>query len=60
MKQVYIRFLNELTDFIPLDRAGNKFVHPFKGSSSVKHVIESIGVPHTEVGEIIVNGDCVV
>lgn len=22
-------------------------------------MIESIGVPHTEVGEIIVNGDCV-
>ena len=58
MKQVYIRFLNELTDFLPLKRAGNKFVYPFKGNPSVTHVIEFISVPHTEVGEIIVNGDC--
>jgi len=59
MKQINICFLNELNDFLPLDQAGSKFVYPFKGSPSVKHVIESIGVPHTEVGEIIVNGDCV-
>lgn len=59
MKHIYIRFLNELNDFLPLDRAGKRFVYPFKGSPSVKHVIKSIGVPHTEVGKIIVNGDCV-
>ena len=59
MKQINICFLNELNDFLPLDQAGSKFVYPFKGSPSVKHMIESIGVPHTEVGEIIVNGDCV-
>ena len=28
----------------------------FQGPQSVKHLIESLGVPHTEIGQVIVNG----
>jgi len=29
----------------------------FNGPQSVKHLIESLGIPHTEIGQISVNGD---
>ena len=50
-----IRFFAELNDFLPADRKDKLFRCPFKGNPSVKHLIESLGVPHTEVGLIRVN-----
>jgi uncharacterized protein with PIN domain len=29
----------------------------FRGPQSVKHLIESLGIPHTEIGPLIVNGE---
>jgi len=29
----------------------------FQGSQSVKHLIESLGIPHTEIGPLIANGE---
>ena len=50
-----IRFLAELNDFLPANRKDILFRCSFKGSPSIKHLIESLGVPHTEVGLIRVN-----
>jgi uncharacterized protein len=56
MTRLYIRFYEELNDFLPMEKRKNKFVYDIFGSPSVKDVIESLGVPHTEVDLILVNG----
>jgi uncharacterized protein len=53
------RFYEELNDFLPSRFKKETFYHPFKGNPSVKDLIESIGVPHTEVDMILVNGESV-
>ena len=57
MNRVYIRFYAELNDFLPPGRRQHTFAHLFRGRVSVKDMIESLGVPHTEVEAIIVNGE---
>lgn len=54
--QVWIRFYEELNDFLPSSKRKVLFPYFFKGTPSVKDVIESLGVPHVEVDLIIVNG----
>lgn len=50
------QFFAGLNEFLLPDRRGGAFSYPFKGQPSVKHLIEALGVPHTEVGRILVNG----
>lgn len=51
------RFYAELNDFLPLARRQTAFDMPTgSGDQSVKHLIEAGGIPHTEVGLILVNG----
>jgi uncharacterized protein with PIN domain len=50
------RFYQELNDFLPLDRRQRWFPYRFRDSPAVKHAIETLGVPHTEVDLILVNG----
>ena len=52
---IHIRFYEELNDFLPRYKRKITFKHTFKGNMSIKDVIESIGVPHTEVDLILVN-----
>lgn len=54
--QVTIRFYEELNDFLPPKQRKKPFTHHFKQPGSVKDLIESLGVPHTEVDLILVNG----
>lgn len=56
---VHIRFYAELNDFLPLDRRQTTFVLPLNRRTSIKDLIESLGVPHTEVDLILVNGESV-
>jgi uncharacterized protein with PIN domain len=56
MNQVYFRFYAELNDFLSPERQQREFVHSFINSASVKDMIEALGVPHTEVDLILVNG----
>ena len=56
---IYIRFHQELNDFLPEDQRNIDFSHELKENRSVKDLVESIGVPHTEVDIIIVNGESV-
>jgi len=53
------RFYEELNDFLPPWRRRTRFTHDFRGPASVKDMIEALGVPHTEVDLILVNGQSV-
>ncbi|HEY59937.1 MAG TPA: Mut7-C ubiquitin/RNAse domain-containing protein [Anaerolineae bacterium] len=56
MPSAQFRFYSELNDFLPRYKR-YKYNHlTFNGRQTVKHLIESIGVPHTEVDLILVNG----
>ncbi|HYE34448.1 Mut7-C RNAse domain-containing protein [Methylocaldum sp.] len=57
--QAEFRFYEELNDFLPPGRRKQTFPYPFQGTPSVKDAIEALGVPHTEVELILVNGDSV-
>ncbi len=49
-------FFGELNDFLPHYRRGTTFSLEFAPHQSLKHLIESLGVPHTEFGKILVDG----
>ena len=53
------RFYEELNEFLLPQRRKIAFKHNFKGRVSVKDLIESLGVPHTEIDLILVNGKSV-
>jgi len=59
MRNVYIRFYEELNDFLPPDKRKLRFLHSFQGRVSVKDLIESFGVPHIEIDLILVNAKSV-
>ena len=50
------RFYEELNDFLPEARRKRTFSWRFRGTPSVKDTIEAIGVPHTEVDLVLVDG----
>ncbi len=54
-----IRFYEELNDFLPFEQRKISFRHRFKQPGSIKDMIEALGVPHTEVDLIMVNGESV-
>lgn len=56
MRTLYLRFYEELNDFLPPERCKTEFLHSIARNASIKDVIESLGVPHTEVELILVNG----
>jgi len=56
MHKIYCRFYEELNDFLPEEKRKVRFTHNYIDRASVKDVIESLGVPHTEVDMILVNG----
>lgn len=59
MAMVNFCFHAELNDFLPPSRRQVRFTRCFEASSSIKDMIEAHGVPHTEVGLILVNGHSV-
>lgn len=50
------RFYEELNDFLPPPRRKRAFEHGFRGPVAIKDAIEALGVPHTEIELILVNG----
>jgi hypothetical protein len=48
-------FLAELNDFLPKKRKNSPFSHKFEEHQTIKHVIESLGVPHSEVNHLRAN-----
>ena len=59
MDRVQLRFYEELNDFLVPALRKVTFSHEFARRASVKDMIESFGVPHTEVDIILVNGHSV-
>ena len=53
---ITIRFYEELNDFLPAQQHKTELSYELKKNRSVKDLIESIGVPHTEVDLVIVDG----
>lgn len=53
------RFYEELNDFLPPERRRREFTCDCARAASTKHMIEALGVPHTEVELILVNGESV-
>lgn len=53
------RFYEELNDFLPRGQRMKSILYGFNGHPAIKDSIEALGVPHTEVDLIIVNGDSV-
>lgn len=50
------RFYEELNDFLAPERRRREFTVPCARAATAKHMIEALGVPHTEVELILVNG----
>lgn len=59
MSYVQLRFYAELNDFLRDDQKKTRFKHELNRRTSVKDLIESLGVPHTEVEIILANGESV-
>src|SRR5258705_10284063 len=57
MPEASFRFYAQLNYFLARHRRVAGFSHTFDESPSIKDMIESLGVPHTEVTLILVNGN---
>ena len=51
------RFYEELNDFLAPERRCGEFSAPCARAATTKHMIGALGVPHTEVELILVNGE---
>lgn len=59
MQTLYLRFYEELNDFLLPGQRKKRFCYTIDRKAAVKDVIEALGVPHTEVELILVNGQSV-
>jgi uncharacterized protein with PIN domain len=50
-------FLGRLNDFLPPNHRGQFIRVEFRGQQSIKHLAESLGVPHPEIGRVQINGE---
>jgi uncharacterized protein with PIN domain len=57
MATAIFRFHDELAQFLAPARRGRACEYACARAATVKHAIESLGVPHTEAGRLTVNGD---
>ena len=56
MSRAFFRFFGRLNDFLPRDQREQSIPVDFRGDQSIKHLAESLGVPHPEIGRVQVNG----
>lgn len=54
---VTARVYAELNDFVEADSRGRGVHRPCQSHQTVKDVLEAMGIPHTEIDLILVNGD---
>ena len=48
-------FYGRLNDFLPRDQRNQVVPVSFRGRQTIKHLAESLGVPHPEIGQVLVN-----
>ena len=53
--RINILFHGRLNDFLPKAQRGQWVPYTLDRTPSIKDVIESLGVPHPEIGEVLVN-----
>ena len=56
MKSAEFAFSAGLIDLLPRHRRRSPITIRFSGPQTTKHLIESLGIPHTELGDVIVDG----
>jgi uncharacterized protein len=56
MSTAYFLFHDRLTFFLQRDQRDRQITVNFQGRQSIKHLAESLGVPHPEIGGVQVNG----
>jgi uncharacterized protein len=56
MSTAYFRFLGRLNDFLPHEQRDQNLRVDFRERQSLKHLVESLGVPHPEIGQMQVQG----
>ncbi len=59
MVSARFRFYEELNDFLAPQHRGREFSRSCARAATTKHMIEALGVPHTEVELVLVNGESV-
>ena len=59
MMTATFRFYEELNTFLPAERRKRAFNVVAARAATTKHMIEALGVPHTEVELVLVNGESV-
>ena len=59
MATATFRFYEELNDFLAPEQRGHEFACHCARAATTKHMIEALGVPHTEVELVLVNGESV-
>lgn len=59
MVTAYFRFYAELNNFLPPAQRQRRIRHSCSRDATVKHMIEALGVPHTEVDLILVDDESV-
>lgn len=57
MTNATFRFYSRLNAFLPGERRGQAFSCACARSATTKHMIEALGVPHTEVALVLANGE---
>ena len=56
MSTAYFLFFGRLRDFLQRNQRDQSIAVDFRGRQSIKHLAESLGVPHPEIGRVQVNG----
>jgi len=56
MSTATFAFSGRLNDFLARDRRDRVVTVIFRGRQTIKHLAESLGVPHPEIGQVQVNG----
>jgi uncharacterized protein len=56
MGMVFIRFYEELNDFLPPGKRKRDFEVPLNGKEALREIIEKLGVPPEQVDLLLVNG----
>jgi uncharacterized protein with PIN domain len=56
MSKAHFLFFGRLNDFLPQDQRAQRLSVDFRERQSIKHLAESLGVPHPEIGAVQVNG----
>lgn len=56
MSMAYFQFSGRLRDFLPRSQRDELIAVGFQERQSIKHLAESLGVPHPEIGQVLVNG----